>query len=419
MIKIPDDPILQGKYPAKAHCRRVAEWIREKAPDVARGVLYLEGRATRYMEDNDQEEHFRQRRYFYYLTGVEVPDCYLVHDMSSSRSTLFIAPLDPESVVWSGLPLSIEDAKEAYDVDEVKYSTELAKFLAGLDLAATDSGPVTLFTIEGQVSPQISTASNVETLFAKRQNASLLKTAIDVCRSIKDEYEVALIRRANHVTALAHLAVLKNVATAQNERELEAAFVGTCLAAGAPNQAYHSIVASGRSAATLHYVRNDQALPGKQLLLLDAACEWHCYAADVTRTFPIAGHWGKEALEIYNLVLEMQERCLKALKTGVVWDEVHELAHRVAVEGLLKLGILKGGSVDEILRARTSCVFLPHGLGHYLGMDTHDTGGNPNYKDPDPMFKYLRVRGKLPKGAVITVEPGVSWKTLMRASAGG
>jgi Xaa-Pro dipeptidase len=94
------------------------------------------------------------------------------------------------------------------------------------------------------------------------------------------------------------------------------------------------------------------------------------------------------------------------LKAGAVWDDLHLKAHEILIAGLLKLGILQG-TPEDILKTRTSVAFLPHGLGHYLGMDTHDTGGHPNYKDMDTMFRYLRVRGKVPAGAVITVEPGV------------
>lgn len=95
------------------------------------------------------------------------------------------------------------------------------------------------------------------------------------------------------------------------------------------------------------------------------------------------------------------------LKGDIIWDDVHVLAHKIAIDGLLSLGILKGDK-DEILKARTSAAFLPHGLGHHLGMDTHDTGGNPNYEDKDKLFRYLRIRGKVPAGSVVTVEPGVS-----------
>lgn len=103
----------------------------------------------------------------------------------------------------------------------------------------------------------------------------------------------------------------------------------------------------------------------------------------------------------------MQKECIQVLKAGVLWDDVHLLAHKIAIDGLLEAGVLKGDK-DEILKARTSAAFLPHGLGHYLGMDTHDTGGNPNFADKDKMFRYLRVRGNIPSGSVVTVEPGVS-----------
>jgi len=106
----------------------------------------------------------------------------------------------------------------------------------------------------------------------------------------------------------------------------------------------------------------------------------------------------------------MQEFCIASLKEGVLWDDFHVLAHKIAIDGLLALGILKGDKY-EILAERISTAFMPHGLGHFLGMDTHDTGGRPNEADPDPMFKYLRVRSRLPAGCVLTVEPGVSVTT--------
>ena len=103
----------------------------------------------------------------------------------------------------------------------------------------------------------------------------------------------------------------------------------------------------------------------------------------------------------------MQLDALAMIKPGVLWDTIHETVHKILIQGFLDLGIFHNGTVDEILANRTSCAFLPHGLGHHMGMDTHDTGGHPNYSDPDPMYKYLRVRIPLKERAVITVEPGV------------
>lgn len=104
----------------------------------------------------------------------------------------------------------------------------------------------------------------------------------------------------------------------------------------------------------------------------------------------------------------MQYETIAMIKPGVDWDDLHLHAHKVAIDGLLSLGILKGDK-QEILEARTSAAFFPHGLGHYLGMDTHDCGGNPKRDEKDIMFRYLRLRAVLPAGSVVTVEPGVSF----------
>ena len=339
----------------------------------------------------------RQRRFFYYLTGCALSDCYVIHDMDASKTTLFIPPIDPESVIWSGLPVSAEEAKSKYDVNEVRYTTEVNATLARV---GSEKPNATIYAIPHQVSEHITF------LEFDHKNFSVLKQAIEVSRVVKDEFELAMIAKANAISEKAHVAVLQNVKHAQNERELEAIFLAECISKGARHQAYHGIFASGRSAATLHYVQNNAPMAGKLNLLLDAGAEWDCYASDITRTFPINGKFSKESRAIYDIVLKMQLECIAVLKEGVLWDDVHLLAHKIAIDGLLELGILKGDK-DEILASRTSVAFFPHGLGHYLGMDTHDTGGNPRYDDTDTMFRYLRVRGTLPAGSVITVEPGI------------
>ncbi|KAF6809305.1 xaa-pro dipeptidase [Colletotrichum sojae] len=389
------ETVLKGKYPAKSHALRVVEQVKSKVPD-ATGILYVEGRMTKMIEDNDEPEPFRQRRYFYYLTGCPLADCHYIFDIATSESTLFIPPIDPDSVIWSGLPVSAAEAKELYDVDHVKYTTDVNAELVRLGKGSNK----TVFAIEGQV------LDSVTFLEFDEKNFSVLKDAIEQARVIKDDYEIALTKKANAISTIAHHAVVKEVKKATNESELEALFLYHSVANGAKNQAYHGIFAGGRAAATLHYVANDAPLEGKLNLLLDAGSEWNCYASDITRTFPISGKFSKESREIYDIVLKMQLDCTAALKEGVVWDDIHLLAHKIAIDGLHSIGILKGDK-EEILKSRTSVAFFPHGLGHYLGMDTHDVGGNPNYADKDPMFRYLRVRGKLPAGSIVTVEPGI------------
>lgn len=281
-------------------------------------------------------------------------------------------------------------------MDDVRTSAEVNAFLNG-----HETSKKTIWAIDKLVSDHITFLS-----FDTKDMTSL-KGAIEESRVVKDEYEIACIRKANEVSAIAHEAVMRAAKTAKNERELAAIFVEKCFANGCRNQAYSPIVASGQDAATLHYVHNDKPITPSHLnLLIDASGEWNCYAADITRTFPISGQWSPESADIYRLVHNMQGRCMAKLRAGVSWDDIHIIAHKAAIDGLEELGILKGDLAD-IEQARTSTLFFPHGLGHYLGMDTHDTGGHANYSDADPMFRYLRVRRPLPAGSVITVEPYV------------
>lgn len=333
----------------------------------------------------------------------------MLYNTSSDKLTIFIPPIDPESVIWSGLPLSASEALNSYDVDSVLPTTDVNATLAAV--ASAHGGKAIAFAMAGQVSAETKFQGFAET------NLSILKEAIENTRVVKDGYEVALLRKANDVSAKAHIAAIKAAKTAVNERDIEAAFISICIANGCREQSYHPVVACGESGSTLHYVRNDQDLfypatrQRKESVLIDAGGEYQTYCADITRVIPLSGKFSKEARQIYEIVLLMQAECIAVLKEGVLWDDVHALAHRIAIKGLLALGILRG-SEDELFEKRVSVAFFPHGLGHYLGMDTHDTGGNPNYEDKDTMFRYLRVRGHLPAGSVVTVEPGVSCSTI-------
>ncbi|KAF3915407.1 hypothetical protein AA313_de0208552 [Arthrobotrys entomopaga] len=375
------------KYPAKDHARAVAKYL-----SLTNGTIFLESQKSRLEEDKDQEAPFHQRRYFFYLTGCDLPNCYVTYDVSKDFLTLYIPPIDPEEVMWSGLPLDVEGAMKTLDIDSAKYSDELKSDLVGEVLAIPDRVSEPFALMKG--------GTAVVKAFPE------LKEAIDECRAIKDDYEVALIKHANEISGIAHEALMKAVKTCKSEFELEAIFLENCIKRGGRKQAYDTIVASGTNAATLHYIKNNQAFGDRLNVLIDGGCEYDTYASDITRVFPLNGKFTKESKDIYSLVLKMQKASLEMIKPGVLWDTIHETVHKILIQGFLDFGIFQNGTVDEILKNRTSCAFLPHGLGHMMGMDTHDTGGHPNYSDADPMFKYLRVRIPLKERHVITVEPG-------------
>ncbi|KAL1641820.1 hypothetical protein SLS58_005862 [Diplodia intermedia] len=393
------------KYPAKQHARRVAEFL-----GVEKGLIYLPGSPTAYLEDSDQFVPFRQRRYFYYLSGVDEADCHLTYDIHSDFLTLYVpTPGSARKVYYNGRGSSPEEALEKYDIDAADYSYAVAGYVEFW--MAQHPGNVYILHPDQAVVPGHDKSPRV--------NYTRLQVAIDGARVRKDQHEIKLIRKANEISAKAHENVLRNILAFKNEAQVEAAFLDTCVAADAKHQAYEIIAASGENASTLHYIKNDEPFQDRPLMCLDAGCEWQCYASDVTRTFPLTGQWpSKEAKEIYDLVLDMQTECIDAIRPGARYLDIHYLAHRILILGLLELGIFHNGTPQEIFDAGTSLAFLPHGLGHHLGLEVHDvsdvplmaaTSGNVSpVVDPEmckaPVHPHHPA---LEEGMVVTVEPGI------------
>ncbi len=182
---------------------------------------------------------------------------------------------------------------------------------------------------------------------------------MDAARVVKDGYEIALVRRANAVSSAAHRRVLEGLRAMANEREIEAVFRAHCMAAGAHRQAYPVIAGSGANAGVLHYFANNEPLAGRQLVCLDAGAEWHCYASDVTRTFPVSGAFSPEAAAVYAVVERMQAECIARVRPGAEFRALQDHAMALAVDGLLALGILRAGSAADILAAGTAAAFFP------------------------------------------------------------
>lgn len=383
-------------YPAKSHAKRTGENLKDlaKSPgsdispsDGENGLIYLASPPLELWPYSDQTVPFRQNRYFNYLSGVhDVPGCHVIYDIQKDYLTLYLPPIDEDDVMWSGLPMSPEEALKKYNVDTVKYESEIEADIK--DAAA-------VLSIESSKK------------FPAVKASETLKEALDETRLIKDDFELDLMRRASAITDKSHLAVMSALPIEKNEGHIHAEFVYHSMRQGSKNTAYDPICCSGTNCGTLHYVKNDEDVNNKLLVLIDAGAEWKNYAADVTRTFPINGEWTKESRAIYDAVSDMHQHAMEQVKPGARWEDIHILTHKILVEHFLKLGIFKNGTVDEIMESRISTGFYPHGLGHTLGMDTHDTGGRANYEDPDVMLRYLRIRRSLQENMMVTVEPGI------------
>ncbi|PRP83816.1 xaa-Pro dipeptidase [Planoprotostelium fungivorum] len=375
---------------AKDHVKKVLSHLKE-----TEGVIFHSGGHILNRYDTDVEYAFRQESNFFYLTGVEEPGFHVLINVADGQSILVAPDLDLDEALWRGMPDTMEVMQSRYDVDRVVFLSQMKETLASLN-------PSTIFTM---TSTDVSKLSEHSKIIKKGS----LDRAVWDARLIKTSQEIDLMREANRISSLAHISIMKNARQGMNECEFEALFSYETMRRGCKHQAYGCICGGGTSASILHYVKNDKDVNDpKTLVLVDAGAEYHCYASDITRTWPIGGKYIGDAKTIYQIVYDMQDAVFNAMKPGVDWEDMHRLANRIGCEGLIKAGILKG-SVDEVMASHLPAVFFPHGLGHLIGLDVHEPGGYPEGVDRinEPGIRYLRFRRKLEPGICCTVEPGI------------
>ncbi|CAP94009.1 Pc16g13390 [Penicillium rubens Wisconsin 54-1255] len=412
-----------GRYtsPYSAHRKHHARNVARKL-GASSGLIFLSGQPTINLRDSDQSRPFRQRRYFYYLSGVDEPDCSLTYDIEQDLLSLYVPDFDLHRAIWMGPTLSREDAQDRYDVDHVRYHASLKYELqAWLDERKQGSE---LYLIHDSEKPEHLPKD-------LPLNLEQLRPAMDTARGVKDEYEIRMIRQANKVSGLAHRRILESIQSMSNESQIEGSFLNTCISHGARNQAYQIIAASGPNAAVLHYDRNNETLNKKPLVCLDAGAEWNCYASDVTRTFPLTGEWPSDYVrDIYKLVERMQDECIRLIRKGTRYLSLHNLAHDIAIEGLLALGVFKNGTIHELRQSGVSKVFFPHGLGHHVGLEVHDVSERSIMaiqRSDELQYRPILNSTCLPpctlsaplleEGMVVTVEPGLYFSPLAMANA--
>ncbi|PBP22736.1 metallopeptidase family M24 [Diplocarpon rosae] len=421
-------------YPAKKHARSVAKHLSVKS-----GLVFLPGSPSEEYEDSDEAVHFRQRRYFYYLSGLTIPDSIVTFDIGRNDLRAWIPPTSSGfRVIYNGSSPSREEVQENHDFDHVDYINKLDEYVKNFIRSDVEPTVFLLHKYQEAFASHIFRPPPAENKKKVRFDSNTLLPAMNAARVIKSSYEIKMIRKACEITAKAHVNVLKHVKAFSNESEIEAIFTATCIAHQAKQQAYGIIAGSGPNASTLHYSENNESLKGRQLVCLDAGCEWNCYASDVTRTFPISGEYTPEAKAIYELVANMQEECIAMVKPGADYREINLKAHEIATHGLIQLGLLHNGLSEDILASGASRAFFPHGLGRtyspplahectltwtdYMGLETHDVGDGGalllrNHRGKTRAYGNLilplgdspsyTAASVLAENMVITVEPGI------------
>ncbi|MBC3766854.1 Xaa-Pro aminopeptidase [Neptunicella marina] len=357
--------------------------------------------AREVTRSRDTEYPFRQDSYFYYLTGFNEPDAWLVLSNSDEHEQhiLYCRDKDPQAEIWQGIRLGPEQAEiqlgiEAADALE-QFEEQLSELLnqksrlyyvRGVDNEADELIFSCLDMLQQAARQGMSAPTQIEDW----------RPMLDDMRLIKDQHEIALMQKAADISVLAHQRAMQSSQAGKMEYQLEADILHEFASHGARYPAYSTIVGSGGNACILHYTNNDSELKNGDLVLIDAGAEYQGYAADITRTFPVNGRFTPEQKELYQLVLSAQQAAFEQVKPDSTMVNASEAAVKIITQGLLDLGILSGELQDNIEQQSYRDFFM-HGIGHWLGLDVHDVGSYKVNGDNRP----------LKPGMVLTIEPGI------------
>lgn len=353
------------------------------------------------VRSNDVEFVYRQDNDFFYLTGFAEPESVALFapGHKDGEFVMFVRPRDRERETWTGRRAGVEGAMLDYGADKAYVVDELdrvlPRYLEGVERVYYPLGnnermnARVLELMRGAQAIRPRTGSGPIAMLDPRE-------LIHEARLKKRPEELDAMRRAVAISCEAHKDAMRRARGGMMEWEIEALVDYAFRSRGAAGPSYPSIIASGPNAATLHYIQNDRQMQSGDLLLIDAGCEVDFYASDVTRTFPVGARFNPAQRALYSVVLEAQRRGIESIKPGVRFDDVHEAALRVLVEGMIDLGLVKGQLNDAIATTAYRRYYM-HRTSHWLGMDVHDVG----------LYRVGGGSRALEPSMVLTVEPGI------------
>ena len=327
-----------------------------------------------------QDRDFRPDDYFFYFTGLEAPDAWLVlvgATGGADREILYLPPRNPRMERWTGRQLGPgPDANRLTGIADVRPMNPDGIAADVEDLLRDNPSP--LFTVlrrNARLDPLV-----VRWAAGGADTVNVIPT-VDSMRVVKDKVELAALRRAIHITGEAHRAAMRVVRPGMFEYQVEATIEFAFRNLGADRVGFPSIVGSGPNTTILHYDVNRRRIRDGDLILADIGAEWGQYTADLTRTFPVNGRFTDRQKDIYNLVLGTQLAVIDAIRPGLTMRDL----------GMVALEYMRSNSGDLCVPGDCTKYFI-HGLGHWLGMRVHDVGDYSMALEP---------------GMVFTIEPGI------------
>lgn len=349
---------------------------------------------------------FRQNSQFVYYFGIVHPGFVGVVE-ADGRSVLFGPQPTLDDVVWEGPLDGLEVWGQRAEVDEVRPIEALAAWFQ-------EASGACLYTRPYQADLVIRMARwlgrSPEAILAGASRD--LSEVIVAQRLVKSAQEVAEIERALAMTAAGYEEVMRALRPGVTTASLMARVMRRAYEEGV-DVAYPPIITS--HGEILHAHGESEILAEGRLLLMDMGLEApSLYASDITRTMPISGRFTPMQRDIYEIVLSAQKAAIAAIRPGVSYRKVHDVACGAVASGLVDVGVMKGDA-QEAVAAGAHTLFFPHGLGHALGLDVHDMEdlgdlvgyGGEGMRDPSFGLKFLRFARTLEEGYVMTVEPGI------------
>lgn len=350
--------------------------------------------------NNDVEYAYRQDSDFYYLSGFGEPEAVavLIPGREQGEYVMFVRDRDPARETWDGRRAGPAGVTRDYGAHDAFPITDMDEILPGL----LENRAKVFYTMGVYADFDQRVVGWVNGLRTQARNGRhppqefvALDHILHDMRLFKSRAEVSLMRESARIAARAHVRAMRFCRPGRHEYEVMAEIVHEFRSHNA-DTSYQPIVGGGANSCVLHYRDNDRPLKSGDLLLIDAGCEYECYASDITRTFPVSGRFTPEQRAVYEVVLEANRAAIGKVRPGNHWNDPHAAAVHIITQGLVKLGLLRG-RVAKLEREGAYKRFFMHRTGHWLGMDVHDVG---DYKIGDEW----RV---LEPGMAMTVEPGI------------
>ncbi|KAF2073740.1 hypothetical protein CYY_004942 [Polysphondylium violaceum] len=328
--------------------------------------------------------HFRQNTNFYYYSGFNEPEAVLVLEKTSNMdhvSYMFVRERNPARELWDGARCGAENVKKYFGID---YGHDIKdnNFEELIQLLTRKCSDKIVYTHLVQWDRLLSK------LHSSQFKLYNIEGFLQKPRMTKSASEIEAMKQSGAIAGESFEETMKYIKPGMNEYEISAFFEWNVKKRGAQRMSYPPVVANGNNANTLHYVSNNDLLVDGQLVLMDAGCEHWGYTSDITRTFPINGRFTEAQKKIYDAVLDVNKRCIAKCVQGESIDTIHRYSVELINEHLKRLGILHADNPSTYVN------YYPHSIGHYLGMDTHDTldFGYGVYLEPN---------------MIITIEPGI------------